>query len=722
MRRLIRLAKQNAWIELIAMIEADPWGTPYRLVLGKLRNTTPRLTETLEEDKMDELIDTLFPGGRLRDGASRDITGEWRERWKVSAAEVQVIMKKRGTKNRAPGINGFMATAWKKVPNAVMGGIAKCFTACLKEGIFPVEWKGAILVLIPKSNSPAGPMPKARPICLLNEIGKVLEKVLAERMTSWMNENPRCNLADNQYGFREGRSTCDAILRVQQLATGSIREGKYVMGVSLDIKNAFNSIPWTRILDAPERNGFPSYIRRIIAAYLSERWIEYGVRGGETRKRAVRAGVPQGSVLGPLLWNITYDAVLRSETEDGCALTCYAYDTFITVTADNVKLAVARANLQAARTIRCIEQLGLEVAAAKTEAILFYGPRRRPSVMPEVTIGDVDVRVGDSIKCLGIMLDSKWSFTQHFEYVADKASRVARSLGRLMPNLRGPREAKRRLYATVVSSVLLYGAPVWCDSPASSTVKQRAQLPIKRVQRYTALRVIAAYRTVSYEAATILARTPPLYLVAALQKRIFTRIREAKRSRVWTPRTDNEIRAMERVLFKRQWEIHLRQPNMSGVRVREAISPRFSDWVERRKGGLSFHLTQLITGHGCFNDYLKWIGKRDSNQCDQCGEGEDTAQHNLEDYAAWSIQRAELTRIIGGDLTLTAVIGAILGSEEAWRAVNIYATDIMRRKEEAERQKEELERALQAVADGTPAANLIASPNRDGSPNSSSGS
>lgn len=64
MRKLIRSAKRNAWQELIATIEADPWGTPYRLVLGKLRNTASRLTETLEEETVDSLIDTLFPGGR----------------------------------------------------------------------------------------------------------------------------------------------------------------------------------------------------------------------------------------------------------------------------------------------------------------------------------------------------------------------------------------------------------------------------------------------------------------------------------------------------------------------------------------------------------------------------------------------------------------------------------------------------------------------------------
>ncbi|XP_032688973.1 uncharacterized protein LOC116852579 [Odontomachus brunneus] len=318
MRKLIRVARKNAWHELIATIEADPWGTPYRLVLGKMRNTASRLTETLEEETVDRLIDALFPAGRLLDDANQDIQVAWRDCWKVSTVEVRAILENRGAKNRAPGIDGFTAGIWKKVPNAVAGKVAECLTICLREGTFPVDWKRAILVLIPKGSPPSTElMPKVRPICLLNEIGKVLERVIANRMLGWMRENPMADLADNQYGFREGRSTCDAIIKVQNVVTKCIRNGEYAIGISLDIKNAFNSIPWVRIHEALEKKGFPNYIRKIVAAYLSDRWIEYGVTGGGTKRRAVRAGVPQGSVLGPLLWNVVYDGVLRSGIEEG---------------------------------------------------------------------------------------------------------------------------------------------------------------------------------------------------------------------------------------------------------------------------------------------------------------------------------------------------------------------------------------------------------------------
>ncbi|EFN83627.1 RNA-directed DNA polymerase from mobile element jockey, partial [Harpegnathos saltator] len=116
----------------------------------------------------------------------------------------------------------------------------------------------------------------------------------------------------------------------------SMETGRYTIEISLDIKNAFNSISWAKINKALEMKQFPGYLQKIVGAYLSERWVEYTV-AAEVRKSAVRAGVPQGSVLGPLLWNLTYDQVLRAETVEGCTLLCYADDTFIVATADNVQ-------------------------------------------------------------------------------------------------------------------------------------------------------------------------------------------------------------------------------------------------------------------------------------------------------------------------------------------------------------------------------------------------
>ncbi|KMQ91060.1 reverse transcriptase [Lasius niger] len=103
---------------------------------------------------------------------------------------------------------------------------------------------------------------------------------------------------------------------------------------------------------------------------------------------------------------------------------------------------------------------------------------------------------------------------------------VLRALSKFMPNLRGPGERRRRLYANVMTSVVMYAAPVWAGGFASAP--DAVTRPWRRLQRAIAIRVIAAYRTVSYDAATLLARMPPWPLEAALRRRVFERLTELK--------------------------------------------------------------------------------------------------------------------------------------------------------------------------------------------------
>ena len=103
------------------------------------------------------------------------------------------------------------------------------------------------------------------------------------------------------------------------------------LAVSLDVVNAFNSIPWDRICRALEFHWVPAYLRGVVQAFLRDRSIVYTVRGGGMTERAVYRGVPQGPVLGPLLWNIAYDAVLRAPMPPDSALACYANDMLVLV-------------------------------------------------------------------------------------------------------------------------------------------------------------------------------------------------------------------------------------------------------------------------------------------------------------------------------------------------------------------------------------------------------
>jgi len=99
------------------------------------------------------------------------------------------------------------------------------FTGCLRESCFPLEWKKAKLVLIPKGGKPEDLPSSYRPICLLDEAGKILERIIADRLVRQLSRiGP--DLSEEQYGFRGGRSTIDAILRVRSAVEAETEDGR----------------------------------------------------------------------------------------------------------------------------------------------------------------------------------------------------------------------------------------------------------------------------------------------------------------------------------------------------------------------------------------------------------------------------------------------------------------------------------------------------------------
>lgn len=301
-------------------------------------------------------------------------------------------------------------------------------------------------------------------------------------------------------------------------------------------------------------------------------------------------------------------------------------------------------------------------------------------------VDGVSIETKRSMRYLGVILDDRLSFGVHLDYVEGKVASVSRVLCRVTPNLRGPRESRRRLYGGVVLSVILYAAPIWSETVSRSR-KSRERL--NGFMRTVNLRIISCYRTVSLEAASILVRMPPVHLQASMRRRMYLRVTDLRLSGQMFDQRIREIREEERLLMIRQWSINLQRGGISGVRVRDAVLPCLSAWLERNHGSMEFHLTQLFTGHDCFGSYLCRIQRVESDACEHCGSGAaDTADHTLQECVAWAGEREALRRIMGDDLSLGSGTREILNSKDSWRAMTEFARGVMRRKEKLERERE----------------------------------
>lgn len=170
-------------------------------------------------------------------------------------------------------------------------------------------------------------------------------------------------LSENQYGFRAGRSTTDAVEAVCRAAedSGSRYKVKIVM---IDIKNAFNSVPWEKIIEAVEEKKVPQ--RQIFDSYLSKWTIVYQEGEDINIQKEITRGVPQYSVLGPTLWNTLYDGLLKIRIPVRTKFMAFAYDLAIVGTVEDTIQLNGILETTSSRAIRWLQEVGLQLAAQKS--------------------------------------------------------------------------------------------------------------------------------------------------------------------------------------------------------------------------------------------------------------------------------------------------------------------------------------------------------------------
>ncbi|CAB0036930.1 unnamed protein product [Trichogramma brassicae] len=214
-----------------------------------------------------------------------------------------------------------------------------------------------------------------------------------------------------------------------------------------------------------------------------------------------------------------------------------------------------------ARVCDALWGLGLETADHKTEALLFSRKRRLETITIEV--GDCFIASSPCIRYLGIQLDARLTFNDHLIAASEKASKVAGALSQIMSTIGGPRSSRRRLYANVIDSILLYGTPIWSCGPGARAGLRRAEA----IHRRACLRVISGRPHLSYDAAYVLASIPPLALLADERSRLHQRHHE-------DARTEERQETLRR--WQSQWD---RSPK---GRWTHRLIPNIRSWIERR--------------------------------------------------------------------------------------------------------------------------------------------
>ncbi|KAJ8911977.1 hypothetical protein NQ315_003255 [Exocentrus adspersus] len=213
---------------------------------------------------------------------------------------------------------------------------------------------------------------------------------------------------------------------------------------------------------------------------------------------------PQGSVLGPTLWNVLFDGIFSVALPEQTCLFGYADDIAVMVEGDNLDRLTDGANDALRALVEWLEDRHLELAPEKSEAVMVKGPKNVP-IRAHIEIKGRMIDIKKTVKYLGVIIDWQGYFGPHVRYVCHKASDRAASLSRLLPNIGGPSCEKRRIVMAVIHSIILYAAPIWAGATAIKCYKNL----LESTQRKGLLRVCCAYRTASTAAVQVITGVPP---------------------------------------------------------------------------------------------------------------------------------------------------------------------------------------------------------------------
>lgn len=356
---------------------------------------------------------------------------------------------------KAPGPDGISNKMLKKLPDSATEFLTAMCNEVLRLRHFPRRWKTANVIFIHKPGKEKIFPQNYRPISLLSNIGKIVEKIIFFRLSLFSKENHI--LPDEQFGFRPEHSTVDQLLRVVEYASTGFEWNQVTGAVFLDISKAFDTVWHDGLVFKLREASVPISMCQLIHSFLRNRNFHAKISTATSSLYDLEAGVPQGSVLSPLLYAI-YTADIPKSIRTSLAV--YADDTAI--------LARSRQPYLATKYLQelvdlleewCCKWL-IKVNPEKSAAILLT--RRLVKPHGHVHMFGQDIPWQPQVKYLGVILDSRLKFTQHLNYTIQKGKMVSAKLHSLLcrSSKMSPLN-KFAIYRSIIRPAIAYAAPCW---------------------------------------------------------------------------------------------------------------------------------------------------------------------------------------------------------------------------------------------------------------------
>ena len=375
---------------------------------------------------------------------------------KISLDQLEKITK--SLNNSAPGFDDLPVQVFKNNFELLGPVILEICNKSLRDGVFPSQLKTAKVIPLFKKGSRSH-VNNYRPVSILTSFSKILEKVVYSQLVLYLNRN---NILTNaQHGFRPHCSTENAINSMLKYVYDDMDKGKFIISVFLDLSKAFDTIDRSILLKKLMYYGVRSTALNWFQSYLSERQ-QYTVFNGElSSTRNIDVGVIQGSTLGPLLFILYMNDIVK--TSKLLYYCLYADDTSLTYSHENVHELIAIFNRELDKINKWFKLNHLSLNVNKSNYILFH---RKLKVIPQnltpLFINNEPVLRVEYTKFLGVFIDQELKFKAHVSHVCRKISKFTPIIYKIRKCLNEKNLIS--IYHALVYPNLCYCISVWGSS------------------------------------------------------------------------------------------------------------------------------------------------------------------------------------------------------------------------------------------------------------------
>ena len=344
----------------------------------------------------------------------------------------------------------------------------------LSEGIFPNELKIAKVIPIYKSGDPML-VQNYRPISILPLFSKIFERVVASRITSFITQHNI--LYKYQFGFRANHNTSLALILLTDEIYSAFNNNDSIVGLFLDFQKAFDTLHHGILLEKLNKMGIRGKANDWVKSYLQNRKQFVSFNNHYSRKSNISWGVPQGSILGPLLFLLYINDIAEVCPEILPIL--YADDTNLFFRGKNINNVINEMNTKLVDIVKWLNSNKLSLNINKTTYIVFSQIRRIRSAEYNILINGSKIKKVENVKFLGVYIDNKMNWEKHIAHIKAK---IAKGIG-IIYKLKRYFDYKTlvSLYYNFVYPYIIYGLEIW--GTASKTQISSIHLLQKKVIR-----------------------------------------------------------------------------------------------------------------------------------------------------------------------------------------------------------------------------------------------